>query len=155
MFARVLVPLDGSSAAEAILPRVAELARGYRTDVILLRVVLAHTFPGVDPTEAQVHAVDEAQDYLAAVERSLRSRGIRAESAVRYGRPAEEILDHARVHGVDLIAMATHGRSGIQRWVLGSVAEAVLRAAPVPVLLLRLGAPVAQEAEATAHFAKR
>ncbi len=137
MFARILVPLDGSPLAEGILPEVAELARLHGAELLLLRVALAHTFPGVDATDAQVHVVQEAEGYLAEVERGLAARGIPVSSAVRYGHAAEEILDHAQVRHADLIAMCTHGRTGLVRIMLGSVAEAVLRASPVPVLLLR------------------
>jgi nucleotide-binding universal stress UspA family protein len=141
MYTRILVPLDGSPLAEAILPEVVELARLHAAEVMLLRVALAHTFPGADQTDAQVHAVEEADGYLADVERRLAAQRIRASRAVRYGHVAEEILDHVRSRGADLIAMSTHGRSGLPRWVLGSVAEAILRAAPVPVLLLRAALP--------------
>lgn len=137
MFARILVPLDGSPLAEGILPEVAELARRHGAEILLLRVALAHTFPGVDATEAQVHVVEEAETYLAGVERRLAAEGIPVSSAVRYGHAADEILDHAQARRADLIAMCTHGRTGLLRILLGSVAEAVLRGSPVPVLLLR------------------
>lgn len=146
MFARILVPLDGSPLAEGILPEVAELARLQGAEIMLLRVALAHTFPGVDATDAQVHAVEEAEGYLAGVERQLVAQGITVSRAVRYGHAAGEILDHAQARDAGLIAMSTHGRSGVVRLVLGSVAEAVLRASPVPVLLLRSRAPVPSQA---------
>ncbi|MFI5339876.1 MAG: universal stress protein [Candidatus Methylomirabilales bacterium] len=146
MFARILVPLDGSPLAEGILPEVAELATLHDAELMLLRVALAHTLPGVDATDAQVYAVEEAEGYLAEVERRLAPQGITVTRAVRYGHAAEEILDHAQVRRVDLIAMSTHGRTGILRLVLGSVAEAVLRASPVPVLLLRAMAPAPSHA---------
>lgn len=137
MSARLLVPLDGSPLAEAVLPEIAELAAQRNGEIVLLRVVLAHALPGVDPVEAQVRVVEEAQAYLAKVEAALAARGLAVKSVVRYGHAAEEILDHARVGSVDMIAMSTHGRSGIRRWFLGSVAEAVVRRSPVPVLLVR------------------
>ncbi|MBI4841659.1 MAG: universal stress protein [candidate division NC10 bacterium] len=137
MFTRILVPLDGSPLAEAILPEVVDLARLHGAEVLLLRVALVHALPSVDQTEAQVRAVEEAEGYLAEIERRLAAQGLPVRGAVRYGRAVEEILDHAQWQRADLIAMSTHGRSGIQRFMLGSVAEAVVRAAPVPVLLLR------------------
>ncbi len=137
MFRRILVPLDGSALAEAVLPQVEELASLHGSEVVLLRVALAHSFPGSDPTQAQVQAVEEASGYLGGIEQAFVGRGIKALAVVRYGHAAEEILDHAQRARVDLIAMSTHGRSGIRRWMLGSVAEKVVRAAPVPVLLLR------------------
>ena len=143
MLSRILVPLDGSPLAEAVIPRVAELAALREAEVVLLRVALAHTLPGADPVETQVRAVAEAESYLGKLESGLVAQGLTVKSAVRYGHAAEEILDHARVGGVTLIAMSTHGRSGIRRWVLGSVAETVVRHSPVPVLLVRATGPVA------------
>ncbi len=142
MVKRILVPLDGSPVAEAIMPHVTELAALHNAEVVLVRVALAHTLPGLSSVDAQVRAVDEAQSYLASRETDLVARGLAVKSVVRYGHAAEEILDHARVGGIDLIAMSTHGRSGISRWVMGSVAETVVRHAPVPVLLARTAGPV-------------
>jgi nucleotide-binding universal stress UspA family protein len=147
MFSRLLVPLDGSSLAEAILLQVTELASLHGAEVVLLRVAHAHAFPATDEIEAQVRAVQEADAYLAGVAQRLKAGGIKVQCVVRYGQAAEEILDHAGVGGVDLIAMSTHGRSGMRRWMLGSVAEKVLRAAPVPVLLVRA------RGQASAEFA--
>ena len=138
MYTRILVPLDGSPLAEAILPEVVELATLHCAEVMLLRVALVHAFPGVDQTDAQVRAVEEAETYLADVERRLAAQRITVSRAVRYGHAAQEILDHVQSRGVDLIAMSTHGRSGISRLVLGSVAEAVVRTAPTSVLVVRL-----------------
>ncbi|MBI2563022.1 MAG: universal stress protein, partial [candidate division NC10 bacterium] len=131
MFTRILVPLDGSPLAEAILPEVVDLARLHGAEILLLRVALVHALPGVDQTEAQVRAVEEAEGYLAEIERRIAAQGLPVRGAVRYGHAVEEILDHAESQRADLIAMSTHGRSGIQRFMLGSVAEAVVRAAPV------------------------
>jgi nucleotide-binding universal stress UspA family protein len=155
MLSRILVPLDGSPLAEAVLPQVVELAALRKSEILLLRVALAHALPGVDPVEAQVSAVEEAQAYLAGIEPGLSAQGLTIKSAVRYGHAAEEILDHARVAGADLIAMSTHGRSGFRRWVLGSVAETVARHSPIPVLLLRdkTAAPAAEgKAESPGSF---
>jgi nucleotide-binding universal stress UspA family protein len=151
MFARILVPLDGSSLAEGILPEVAELARLHGAEVMLLRVALAHTCPGGEASEAQVHAVEEAEGHLAEVERRLVALGITVSRGVRCGDATEEILGHVRARHADLIAMSTHGRRGIVRLMLGSVAEAVLRASPVPVLLLRARVPVPSDARAAAR----
>ncbi len=141
MFHRILVPLDGSRLAEAILPDVVELAAQQGSEVVLLRIASAHAVVGVTLVEAQVQAVEEAGKYLAEVEQRLAANGVRVSSVVRYGRAAEEILDHARTSGIDLIAMSTHGRSGIERVLLGSVAERVLRETPVPVILRRAAGP--------------
>jgi nucleotide-binding universal stress UspA family protein len=142
MYKRILIPLDGSALAEAVLPHVEELAKSGGAELVLLRVASAHLFPGADPIEAQVAIVQEAENYVADVAQRLQEKGISAEAKVRYGDPAEEILDHAARDQIDLIAMATHGRTGLKRVVLGSVAENVLRSAPVPMLLVR--APISE-----------
>ena len=136
-FRKILVPLDGSECAENILPKVEKLASDLKASVALLRVAYAHTFPGVDTTEAEVKVVREAEEYLRKVEERLKAKGFSVDSHVRYGMEAEEILDHAAQEDIDLIAMSTHGRSGVGRWLLGSVAEKVLRHCPKPIFLVR------------------
>ena len=135
MYKNVLVPLDGSSLAEKILPQVTELAGLTGAEVSLLRVVLAHTFPGADPTDAQVEVVREAEEYLAGVAEQL--KGLQVSTHVRYGHDADEILNHAERDEIDLIAMSTHGRTGVGRFIMGSVADRVLRHSSKPVLLMR------------------
>jgi acetoin utilization protein AcuB len=141
---RILVPLDGSTLAEAALPRAADLARRSGAGLYLLRAVEVATFPGVDPTEAQVRAVREAEGYLADVQQRLVKAGhADVETSAWYGPAAYAIVEAARTRDVDQIVMTTHGRSGLGRLVLGSVAESVLRGTTTPVLLLRVeGAPV-------------
>jgi nucleotide-binding universal stress UspA family protein len=111
---RILVPLDGSECAETILPRVEELVAGKKTGICLLRVVFAPIFPGVDPTEAQVKVVREAEEYLQGLKDRLRAEGLDVDIHVRYGDDVEEILDHAARREIDLVAMSTHGRSGVK-----------------------------------------
>ncbi len=134
---RILVPLDGSKCAETVLPKVEKLAVDIKAGICLLRVAVAHTFPGVDPTDAEVKVVREAEDYLKTVEERLKSKGLKVDSHVRYGNEAEEILDHAAMKDIDMLAMSTHGRSGVGRWLLGSVAEKILRHSPKPIFLVR------------------
>jgi nucleotide-binding universal stress UspA family protein len=134
---RILVPLDGSGCAENIIPKVENLAMNLKASIALLRVAYAHTFPGVDPTEAELKAVREAEEYLGGLEKRLKAKGIKVDSHVRYGNEAEEILNHASMEDIDLIAMSTHGRSGVGRWLIGSVAEKVLRHSPKPIFLAR------------------
>jgi len=134
---RILVPLDGSECAENVLPAVEKLAKDLKASISLLRVALAHTFPGVDPTESEVKVVREAEDYLAKIEKRLKGKGLTVDTHVRYGNDAEEILDHAAQKDVDFVAMSTHGRSGVGRWLIGSVAEKVLRHSPKPIFLVR------------------
>jgi nucleotide-binding universal stress UspA family protein len=138
MFSKILVPLDGSKLAEGILPQVEWLAKIHNGEVTLLRVALAHSFPGADPTQHQVNVVREAEDYLAKVEANMKSVGVKVKSVVRYGHDAQEILDHAKERDVDLIAMSTHGRTGLTQFILGSVANKIIHHATVPILLCRV-----------------
>jgi nucleotide-binding universal stress UspA family protein len=137
MFKRILVPLDGSSLAEAILPQVQDLAKALGAELFLVRAAAAHVFPGVDPTEGEVDVVRKAEAYVTEVAGRLRDTGIPIHTTVRYGEAAEEILRHIKDNAVDLVAMSTHGRSGLSRLVLGSVAAQVVHRATVPVLLMR------------------
>jgi nucleotide-binding universal stress UspA family protein len=138
MLTRILVPLDGSTLAESILPQVVELAALRRGEILLLRVAHAHGLPGSSAVEALVGVLDEARAYLDRIEARLLRHDLPVRTAVRYGQPVEEILDHALASGADLIAMSTHGRSGVRRVMLGSVAEAIVRRAGIPILLLRV-----------------
>jgi len=137
LFQKILVPLDGSKLAEGILPRVEWLAKIHNAEVTLLRVALAHTFPGIDPVQHQVNVVREAEEYLAKVENNLKAVGVKCNSVVRYGNDAQEIVEHAKDRDFDLIAMSTHGRSGLAQFVLGSVASKVIHTTTIPVLLCR------------------
>lgn len=131
MYRRALVPVDGSPEAEAIIPFFAEIAGPLDLEVVLLRVLPAGELD--DPHQRRV----DAAEYLAPLAAELRGRGVRTNTVVRHGEPATEILAAGVEDGADVIAMTTHGRSGLGRLLLGSVAEAVLRRAQVPVLLMR------------------
>ena len=142
---KILVPLDGSQLAERALAKAVDMARGADDPtLVLLRAAEASAWPGVDPTGEQVRVVREAEEYLAGVKAHLSQRGTdNVDTSVWYGPPASVIVEAARVGKVDLIVMTTHGRSGLGRLILGSVAEAVLRGTTTPILLVRDdGAPV-------------
>ncbi len=135
---KILVPLDGSPLAEAALAPAVEMARTSGGGLLLLRAAQAHTLPGVDATEAEVRVVREAETYLAEAAERARALGAReVETTVWYGPAAVAILEAAAFHKVGLIVMTTHGRTGLGRLILGSVAESVLRGTPTPILLLR------------------
>ncbi len=134
---RILVPLDGTGCGESIIPRVEELAAEKKEGICLLRVVSARTFPGTDPTDAEVKVVREAEDYLQGLENRLKAKGYDVDSHVRYGRDAEEILDHAAQKEIGLIAMSTPEPGGIKGLFVKSVAEKVLRQTPKPILIVR------------------
>lgn len=143
MFRRVLVPLDGSPLAEGILPFLMKIAGPLDLEVTLLRV-LQPIPPEVIEGSRYVVVEDveqrtaEAKEYLAPIAAALETSGVRVTTTVRRGDPVTEILEGARAMDADLIAMTTHGRSGIGRLLFGSVAEAVLRETHVPVFLMRL-----------------
>lgn len=142
-FRRVVVPLDGSPLAEGIIPSVVDLAGPLDMSIVLLRVV-PPVIPEAPLTGPRVSMKDlaikmgEAREYLNAIAADLWERGIRAQTRVRGGSPVPEILAAAREVAADLIAMTTHGRSGLRRLLIGSVAEGLLRQSEIPVLLVRL-----------------
>lgn len=136
MYRRLLVPLDSSEFSERALPMAVSIARQLEAQMILTRVASASTFPGADATEAQVRAVAEAKDYLAGVAATVSEQGLKVEVAVPYEDAAEGILLEIGLRGADLVIMCTHGRSGLGRWIYGSVAEQVLQRSPVPVVLV-------------------
>ena len=142
MYNRILVPLDGSPVAEAVLPQAEMLAKCSDAEIVLLSVVV---YPSVDyyiPDPAMAISVHMEQQnaskkYLWHVADELRAQGLHVRTELCEGPVAEAILDYADSTQSDLIAMSTHGRSGFGRFLLGSVAEKVVRSAKVPVLLVR------------------
>jgi nucleotide-binding universal stress UspA family protein len=144
-YRRVVVPLDGSEEAEAVLPAIIRLARPLGIEVALVRVVPAIPTTAIEGAgRTTLHEVtrvrEEAESYLADVCGRWCAAGLRVTTTVRAGDPAREIVAVARDGGADLIAMTTHGRTGLGRILFGSVAEEVLRTADVPVLAVRLAA---------------
>ncbi len=129
----ILVHLNGSKCDENIIPKVEELAGRKREGICLLRVVSARAFPGVDPKKI----IQETEQHLQGFENRLRAKGFDVDTRVRYGNDVEEILDHAAQSDIGLIAMSSHGRGGIKRFLLGSVAERVLRRTSKPLFLVR------------------
>lgn len=134
MIRTILAPLDGSDLAERALPEVCRLAREEAAAIVLVRVVRA--VPSGDLL-AYDAAMTAAEDYLDRVAEHVRVQGLTVRTDVFVGNPAEGIALATLVHGADVIVMATHGRSGLGRVVLGSVAERVLHEASAPVLLVR------------------
>lgn len=129
---RVLVTLDGSKRAEQVLASIAPTSQALDLELILFQVSIAFLF------EISTHAADRmAKAYLNLVAERLRNQGIRVSTAVRTGPVVETIVQFAKSNGVDLLAMSTHARTGIARWILGSVAAQVFREGSTPVLLLR------------------
>jgi nucleotide-binding universal stress UspA family protein len=139
---RVLVPLDGSELAERALEPATALAAP-EGELLLYQVLppAAATAADLehDPTWSEILEEIRAEvlRYLERVAERLRTAGYRVRTATDYGEPAACIADCARREEADLIVLSSHGRSGLARWLLGSVADALVRRAPVPLLLLR------------------
>ena len=142
-FATVVVPLDGSPLAEQALPHAVALARALGSRVVLLRAVppvyLGYMEYAGHPYLGSATELEEvAAEYLDRVGRRLRRQGVAAlEERVVRGDAAGAIVDQARREPGTLVAMTTHGRSGVGRWVLGSVTDRVVRHATAPVLVVR------------------
>jgi nucleotide-binding universal stress UspA family protein len=139
---RVLIPLDGSQFSESIIPRALDLGRLSGAGYSLLRVIelpMTDWGNGVATlTAINIDAwIEEGEQYLKRLAAPLQAEGLQVTTAVTVGWPAQTILDYARDHAIDLIVLATHGRSGAARLLLGSVADKVVRGAAVPVLLQR------------------
>lgn len=139
MFQRILAPLDGSPRAELILPRLAPLWRQEASELVLLHSVPAHgpANGGYETVPSLVHQREDAEAYLQGVARRCRDAGADVRTRVVQGSPSGAIQDAAGEEGATMIAMTTHGRTGILRWIMGGVATQVLRASRVPVLLVR------------------
>lgn len=145
MYSRIIVPLDGSEVAESALPNATGLARALNIPLLLVRVVdITHSPPmvgsGVVPSyELNFEMIEEerveAREYLDNMVQRLSGDGLEVQRELREGPVARRIVESASPG--DLITMASHGRTGLSRWFLGSVAEEVMRQARTPVLLHR------------------
>jgi len=137
-----LVPLDGSAFAEAALPHASALARAFDGTISLLRVVEPPT-SALTLAEASLlpptseASIQEAESYLAGMAERLRDSGFSVQTAVREGWPADVIVHQSAMSEQGLIVMATHGRTGVARLLLGSVALQVVRRSSLPVMLVR------------------
>jgi nucleotide-binding universal stress UspA family protein len=136
MSGTILVPLDGSEVAEQALPHACRLARPANAEIVLLRAAPFASNAGKSPSPRRV-TVRDAEDYLAALWHRLAGEGLRVRTVVLHTAPARAITFTARTQGADLIVMSTHGYSSVQRFLLGSVAEAVLRQTTTPVFCIR------------------
>ncbi len=145
MYKKILVPLDGSEASEAVLPHVTTLAQSLNAQVVLLRVVTAPVYefsrpdfvPPLAPRDTYPDLFAQADGYLQRVAFDMFPSNLQVAYEVSGGPIADSILDMADALDVDLIAMSTHGRGGLARMVLGSVADEIVRRSHLPVLLIR------------------
>ena len=142
---RMVVPLDGSPIAETVLPLLDGLGGALELEIVLIQVVGVETtveFGGTNydtrlvPNDVLQRLVGQASEYLADVARELEGKGLRARWEVLGGSPANRVIDFARETPDCVVAMTTHGRSGFRRWIMGSVADRVVRQTSEPVLVV-------------------
>jgi nucleotide-binding universal stress UspA family protein len=148
MFKRVLVPLDGSGRAETAIPVAARLARVSGGTILLARVVtipvMYESYGGASVVGEMVDTeVENAVDYLRGVKASEELAGIRVEISVLVGAPAQTLLSMATMFKADLVVMTSQGKTGVKRWLLGSVAQKIARHSSIPVLVLREAGAIA------------
>ena len=147
MYQKIMVPLDGSELAECVLPHAEAIAKGCNArNVIFVRVAepidirggLGYAFSDEDRKRINTEHKDAAEKYLDQLVSRISYDGVNVQSEIITGKAAaDSIADYATKNEVDLIIIATHGRSGISRWVWGSVADRILRSSCVPVLMVR------------------
>ena len=146
MYSHIMVPLDGSELAECVFGHVIDIATCNKSKVTLTRVVpplvmaTAEYAGMISP--AQFQKIEDsdiavATKYLAEKQAFFKEKGFDVETEVMFGNVVDSLASFVEAHGVDLIIIATHGRSGVSRWVMGSVAERILRSSKVPVLIVR------------------
>ncbi len=151
-FKKILVPLDGSPFSEASIPYVKELAKGAGGEIILLRVseppvLPADRSPAIKPSWEEYRDIlmaeiqRQAEEYLEGIKANLGKSGIKVRSQAILGKAAESILQIAQKEDINLIAMTTQGRTGISRWVYGSVASRIVEESLQTVLLIRPSVP--------------
>ena len=141
MFRRILLPLDGSTCAEEALPYAVAQAERFGAELILLRIL--EPLRGVSGvSRVAIERVEErsrslAHEYVERVAAGVREQGLPVHGVTVEGYPHHEIVGFAEENQIDLIVICTRGRSGFSRWLMGSVADRVVRGANVPVLLVR------------------
>ena len=154
MYQHIMVPLDGSELAECVLPHVESIATGCNVSKITLARVVPplHMYGGTEtrlsPEERQhleADSVEVATAYLEEKAQPLRDKGILVEVQALLGNVLDELCGFITDKGVDLVIIATHGRSGVSRLFLGSIADRLLRHAPVPILMVRAPGSVLNE----------
>lgn len=142
MYHKILVPLDGSPAAEAVLPHAKALAQSEGAELVLLRIAIdpGAEFAFSDPmiaTSLVQQLEEDTKQYMADVTQRMSSDGTHVTTLVREGPIAETILEVANELQADMIAMSTHGRAGVRRLLLGSTADRVVNHSHIPVMLVR------------------
>jgi nucleotide-binding universal stress UspA family protein len=141
MYKKILVPLDGSQLAEAVLPHAEALAKSEGAEIVLLSVPMTPSLEYLARSPGLANKVieeteNETEAYLELETAKLKKDGIKVSSIMREGPVPDMILKVADEVHADVIAMSTHGRSGVQRWLMGSVADRVVHHSHIPVMLI-------------------
>jgi nucleotide-binding universal stress UspA family protein len=150
MYNKIMVPLDGSDLAECVIPHVEAIISGFKsTEVVLVQVLDPVRLPVSVPArgnfgftekdrqQLEANRKKATNEYMGKMAGNLGTTGSVFSYAVLEGNPARMLADYATKNAVDLIVIASHGRSGVSRWVMGSVAERIVRTSCVPVLMVR------------------
>jgi nucleotide-binding universal stress UspA family protein len=145
VYKKILVPLDGSPQAECVIPHLETIAKTGVKDIELISVVEPIEIPtrgriAINEDDLKKIAAElksDAHKYLDQVAKRLTRSGIKVHPIILTGKPAESLIEYIENNDIDLVIMATHGRSGITRLFWGSIAEKVLRSVVVPVLLVK------------------
>lgn len=144
MYKKMLVPLDGSEFSECGLEHAKIVALACSCpEVVFLRVIEPDSqitdIGGISSEswyrDAQAKREEEAKEYITKIADKMKKEGLKAKGVVVKGRAADELLEYAKNNNVDIIIMSTHGRSGVSRWAVGSVADKIVRHSSIPVLL--------------------
>ena len=149
MFNKVMVCLDGSKLAEQVLSYATEIAQAFKSHLILITalpepVIIAPGIPGIAPVPVETDAMvtdaikgqEQAEAYLERLAKREEEKGLKTGKVVLTGLPGPTILDYAEKNGIGLIAIATHGRGGLERAILGSVADFLLRHSSIPIFVV-------------------
>ena len=141
MYKKILVPLDGSPLAEAVLPHAEALAKSEDAELIILRVPIipASEYVAIDPVVAssvRKDIRDEVESYVSGKVDAIKKDKVKVSGMTREGSVPDVILDTAEETHADMIAMSTHGRTGVKRWPMGSVADKIVHHAHIPVMLI-------------------
>ena len=153
MYKKIMVPLDGSELAECVIPHVEKLVSGCQIGkIVFVRVIRPSPLSAkgayvrnkeeLDKLESSTKRIEEerksaATKYLKEVVGRLKQNGVEYQTEVLVGKAADMLIDYTEKNEIELILIATHGRSGVSRWVRGSIADRVLRASRVPILMVR------------------
>jgi nucleotide-binding universal stress UspA family protein len=141
MYERILIPTDGSECADSAVDHAIDIATQYDAELHVLSVVdtrdMSHSAPAISPQQVEQTLRERAESVVESVAERAADAGVETVTAVEPGVPDDVVVEYAADHDCDLVVMGTHGRTGLQRYLLGSVTERTVRRSSVPVLTVR------------------